>query len=146
MEKGQFFGLSGALQGASGQQMLFGHTVLKEKIEVKMVAFHIRAINEYTLSPSGMPGTVLGTWETVVTKTDGNCALRGTSHKSLGYSWKMGRWSNLGPVFSLGNNSELELNRGCPLRWGTHLAHSGYLQYSAGPWRCLAPAPPIGDF
>lgn len=65
--------------------MLFGYIVLKEKIELKMVVFYIRVINEYILSFFGMLGIVLGIWEIVVIKIDGNCVFRGIFYKSLGY-------------------------------------------------------------
>lgn len=45
----------------------------------------------------------------------------------------------------LDDNSKVELNSDCP-RWATHLACSGYLQYSADPWRFLPLAEVISRF
>lgn len=135
METGQSFVLSGVLQGASG------HTGLA--IVCWKFKKWNRKLGHFAFLPSTSVSWKLkcarhcsGHWGagTVVTTAP---LLIVASHRSLGYSWRMGKYCNLGPVPLLGNNSKLAFSSACPLRWDAHLARRGYLQYSAGPWRCL---------
>lgn len=135
METGQSFVLSGVLQVASG------HTGLA------VVCWKFKKWNRNLGHFAFLPSTSVswklkcarhcsGHWGvgTVVTIAP---LLLVASHRSLGYSWRMGRYCSLGPVPLLGNNSKLAFSSACPLRWDAHLACRDYLQYSAGPWRCL---------
>lgn len=137
METGQSFGLSGVLQGASGHTGLAIVCWKFKKWNRKLGHFAFLPSTSVSWKLNSVPGTVLGTGGvgTVVTTTP---FLMVASHRSLGYSWRMGRYCNLGPVSFLDNNSKLAFSSGCPLRWDAHLARRDYLQYSAGPWRCLS--------